>query len=362
MRIFLSYAAQQKSVAEPIAFSLRSRGHKVFLDRDDLPVGESYDDQIEAAIGQSDLFIFLISPESITKGRFTQTELAWARAKWPAADRNVLPVMIAPVDLAEVPSYLKAVTILEPMGNIAAEVSAAVEGLARGPAAEVVVPSLGLAGALSGLAAGSLSWVTPSSIGESVLTVTLGPYVIQHTKYAPLYVPIFFTLAVYLALRLWSPVKLRRWFVMLLLVTVGWIIAVNIALSLPNPFGFNLSLQAEQLNVTDENERAKIVEALNNIGERSRTFGTLFNGFVAGAVGAVFCGLGLFASLSGPRRRLSFSQYAGIAVVGGLAGFFVHNDLAMTKVFDNTWLVLFVVWQGCVAAALAYALASSRSG
>ena len=36
MQIFLSYASEDKAVAEPIAFSLRARGHKVFLDRDDL--------------------------------------------------------------------------------------------------------------------------------------------------------------------------------------------------------------------------------------------------------------------------------------------------------------------------------------
>jgi len=43
MKIFLSYASEDKAIAEQIAFSLRSRGHLVFLDRDDLPPGQSYD-------------------------------------------------------------------------------------------------------------------------------------------------------------------------------------------------------------------------------------------------------------------------------------------------------------------------------
>ena len=49
MKIFLSYASEQKDHAERIAFSLRQRVHVVFLDRDDLPPGSSYDDKIEKA-------------------------------------------------------------------------------------------------------------------------------------------------------------------------------------------------------------------------------------------------------------------------------------------------------------------------
>jgi len=81
MKIFLSHASEDKSAAESIAFSLRSRGHKVFLDRDDLPPGQSYDQQIERAVKESDILIFLVSPSSVTSGRYTLTELAFARRK-----------------------------------------------------------------------------------------------------------------------------------------------------------------------------------------------------------------------------------------------------------------------------------------
>jgi len=40
--------------AESIAFSLRSRGYKVFLDRDDLPPGDTYDEKIGRAVKVSD--------------------------------------------------------------------------------------------------------------------------------------------------------------------------------------------------------------------------------------------------------------------------------------------------------------------
>ena len=68
MQIFLSYAAEDKDIAEPVAFALRARGHKVFFDRDDLPPGGEYDMRIEKAVGQSALFVFLLSQNSIARG------------------------------------------------------------------------------------------------------------------------------------------------------------------------------------------------------------------------------------------------------------------------------------------------------
>ena len=123
MRIFLSHASQDKEVAESIAFSLRGRGHKVFLDRDNLPPGGSYDQQIENAVNDSDVFVFLVSPDSVARGRYSLTELTFARRKWPDPTGCVLPVMVRNTPLEEVPQYLRAVSFLEPVGNIAAETS-----------------------------------------------------------------------------------------------------------------------------------------------------------------------------------------------------------------------------------------------
>jgi hypothetical protein len=131
MKIFIAYASEDKTVAESIAFSIRGRDHKVFFDRDDLPVGASFDRQIERAVKQSDLFIFLISPDSVASGAYTLTELAFARKKWPDPNGRVLPVMVRQTPLTEVSPYLSTVTILEARGNIAAETSAAVDGMSN---------------------------------------------------------------------------------------------------------------------------------------------------------------------------------------------------------------------------------------
>lgn len=131
MRIFLSYASEHSKIADTIAVSLRGRGHTVFLDKDDLPSGNGYELQIENAIKISDLVVFLISPKFLAPGRFTLTELALTKRFWPNPHYRVLPVVIEKTDMGNIPSYLKGVTLLEPMGNTAAEVALAVERLKK---------------------------------------------------------------------------------------------------------------------------------------------------------------------------------------------------------------------------------------
>ena len=69
--IFLSYPSLLGETAERIELSLKGEGYAVFRDRSALPPGESFDARIHAAVGESDLFVFLITPESVSPGRYT---------------------------------------------------------------------------------------------------------------------------------------------------------------------------------------------------------------------------------------------------------------------------------------------------
>ena len=75
MKIFLSYASQDREASQAIYFALRDQGHKVFFDRTDLPAGEEFHNRIRAAIEQSQIFLFLISANAIDAGSYTLTEL-----------------------------------------------------------------------------------------------------------------------------------------------------------------------------------------------------------------------------------------------------------------------------------------------
>jgi hypothetical protein len=129
MKVFLSHASDDKPIAETIALSIRSRGHDVFFDVDDLPAGVSYESRIEVAIEQCNVFLFLVSPHSVARGRFTLTEIGLARRRWPNPSGHVLPVMISDTAFESIPSYLRAVTVFRPEGNTAAETAAQVDTL-----------------------------------------------------------------------------------------------------------------------------------------------------------------------------------------------------------------------------------------
>jgi hypothetical protein len=126
MKVFVSYASEYRDQADRIAVGLRQDGADVFFDRDQLPPGDAYDTAIRKAIKQSDLFIFLISPESVSKKAYALTELGFARKRWKNPTGHVLPVFVAETKMDEIPAYLRSVTILKPEGDLAAEVLASV--------------------------------------------------------------------------------------------------------------------------------------------------------------------------------------------------------------------------------------------
>lgn len=125
--VFLSYSSAQSEAATRIELSLKGEGHSVFRDRSALPPGESFDARIRAAIEDSDLFIFLISRDSVSEGRYTLTELKFAEQKWGHPAGHVLPVLTEPIPKDTIPEFLRAVTMLQVRGDVAAEVTAEVD-------------------------------------------------------------------------------------------------------------------------------------------------------------------------------------------------------------------------------------------
>jgi TIR domain len=124
MKIFLSYSSTNRTKAEEIALALQSEGHAVFFDKEDLSGGEDFNAVIRTRIAEADLFVFLISPDSVQQGAYSLSELRLAREKWTSPGKHVLPVLLEPTDMETIPAYLKGVTIFEPQGNAAAEIAA----------------------------------------------------------------------------------------------------------------------------------------------------------------------------------------------------------------------------------------------
>ncbi len=130
MKIFLSYASQDRPLAEAINRALLEQGHDVFFDREDLPPGEEFHARIRRAIEASDLFVFLVSEAAIDPGSYTLNELDIAGKKFRQASGRLLPVLLRPMAFDRLPAFLSSVTVLESPGNIPASVADAVHRIA----------------------------------------------------------------------------------------------------------------------------------------------------------------------------------------------------------------------------------------
>jgi hypothetical protein len=120
VRIFISYAAEQRSIAESLAVSLRQAGHEVYSDRDTLPDSDAHLARIRDEISRCDLFVFLVSDASLEESSYARMELDLARSRWPEPSVHVLPVIVQHPSV-EMPDYLSVATLIEPAGNLVAD-------------------------------------------------------------------------------------------------------------------------------------------------------------------------------------------------------------------------------------------------
>ena len=139
MRIFISYSSRFRELCERLRLALEGEGHNVFVDRVELEAGQPFDAKLRNAIERCDLFIFLVSPETVATGSYALAELSIAEQRWRHPAGRVLPVMVASTPKDAIPPYLRAVTILEPKGDAVAETAAAVRRFSRWPVHRVAI-------------------------------------------------------------------------------------------------------------------------------------------------------------------------------------------------------------------------------
>lgn len=132
MRIFISYSSKYRDICERLQLALEADGrHEVFVDRSELKAGKPFDEMLREGIDDCDLLLFLISPESVAPGSYALAEMGIAKARWRHPGGRVLPVKVAPTPKEAIPAYLRAVTILEPQGDLVMETVAAVDAVRR---------------------------------------------------------------------------------------------------------------------------------------------------------------------------------------------------------------------------------------
>lgn len=132
MKVFVSYAREDRQLAEKLNAALNAAGFDTFLDTKDLPPGQEFNARIKAAVNDSDVFIFLVSQDSVNPGSYTLTELAFAETKWRNPAGYVLPVITNAFDPGNLPTYLRPINALIIRGNLEAEVVGWVQERAAG--------------------------------------------------------------------------------------------------------------------------------------------------------------------------------------------------------------------------------------
>ncbi len=175
MRVFISYSSRYRDICERLQLALEADGrHQVFVDRSELEAGKPFDETLRKGIQNCDLLLFLLSPESVAPGSYALAELNLAKARWRHPGGRVLPVKVAPTPLDAIPAYLRAVTILEPQGDVVAETVAAVDALPspsrRGRGLALLAASIALTGALA--AAGYGYWQKQRLAEAEIVTLT----------------------------------------------------------------------------------------------------------------------------------------------------------------------------------------------
>lgn len=98
--IFVSYSRKDSAFVDRLISELEKAGHEVWIDRTDIKSGEQWRRQIVAAIDDSDIFLAMLSPNSVTSDN-VRRELDLAEE----AKKRVIPIIIEPTSIPEEMRY-----------------------------------------------------------------------------------------------------------------------------------------------------------------------------------------------------------------------------------------------------------------
>lgn len=129
VNLFISYSSAFRDLCERLRLALEAEGHSVWVDRAELKEGEPYHAALREGIASADAIIFLVSPQSVAPGSYALTELDLAQRRWRRPAGHVLPVVVAPTPIGDIPAYLRTLTLLQPRGDMVGETVAAVARL-----------------------------------------------------------------------------------------------------------------------------------------------------------------------------------------------------------------------------------------
>ncbi|MCP4654600.1 MAG: TIR domain-containing protein, partial [bacterium] len=103
LRIFLSYAHEDREHAAALYARLKREGFRPWMDEEDLLPGHSWRTAIRQAIRQADVFLVLLSQHSGKRG-FVQKEIRLGIEIWeerPEGDVFLIPALLEPTEIPD---------------------------------------------------------------------------------------------------------------------------------------------------------------------------------------------------------------------------------------------------------------------
>lgn len=88
-RTFISYSRINKDFALKLALELRNSGFDIWLDQLDIPTGSRWDDEVERALGECEIFMVILTPASSTSDN-VKDEIGYAID----AGKRILPILL----------------------------------------------------------------------------------------------------------------------------------------------------------------------------------------------------------------------------------------------------------------------------
>ena len=88
-RTFISYSSLNKDFALKLALELRNSGFDIWLDQLDIPTGSRWDDEVERALGECEIFMVILTPASSTSDN-VKDEIGYAID----AGKRILPILL----------------------------------------------------------------------------------------------------------------------------------------------------------------------------------------------------------------------------------------------------------------------------
>ncbi len=132
-KVFIAHSSENKDVAQDLFYALSKKGMEVYLDDNSLKTGEQFHSKLRELILESNYFVFLISPHSISENSYCLTALKYAEEKWAKNKKGFIPVLIEAVEDQKLPAFIRQSKFLRPRGNVTAEVTSEILSQEHGP-------------------------------------------------------------------------------------------------------------------------------------------------------------------------------------------------------------------------------------